>query len=197
MSASLAHTIVEVLMGFKSLKGQLLLDNGRLGGSFFHRTVLLICQHDAEGAFGLVLNRPAGQTLGEALPLNLPERLKDHDLFVGGPVQPQAMSYLHSDSFLPDWNVIQDLKLDHSIDTLVELGESFTPTQQVKVFAGYAGWSAGQLDEEMERDTWLTHPASIDLVFHNAPEELWPLILKKKGWKYRLISQSPEDLSAN
>jgi len=181
----------------KSLKGQLLLDNGRLQGSFFHRTVLLICQHDDEGAFGLVLNRPTGNKVGDALTANLPDTLKTQGLFLGGPVQPQALSFLHSDSFLPDANVMPNLNLDHSLDNLVELGGSFSPTQQIKVFAGYAGWSPGQLDDEMKRNTWLTHPASLELVFHAKPEELWPLILKEKGWQYRLLSQQPEDLSFN
>jgi putative transcriptional regulator len=70
-------------MGFDSLKGQLLLDNGRLQGSFFHRTVLLICQHDADGAFGLVLNRPTGNKVGEAIAADLPARLKEQALFLG------------------------------------------------------------------------------------------------------------------
>jgi putative transcriptional regulator len=184
-------------MEFTSLKGQLLLDNGRLGGSFFHRTVLLICQHDPEGAFGLVLNRPTGQKVGDALTSNLPDAFKTNDLFLGGPVQPQALSYLHSDTYLPDANVMPNLNLDHSIDELIELADSFSSTQRVKVFAGYAGWSPGQLDDEMKRNTWLTHPASLDLVFDTPAGDLWPLILKKKGWKYRLIAQQPEDLSAN
>lgn len=184
-------------MAFKSLKGQLLLDNGRLQGSFFHRTVLLICQHDLDGAFGLVINRSTGNRVGEALTANLSEQLKMQELFLGGPVQPQALSYLHTDDFLPDANVMPNLNLDHSLDNLVELGDSFSATQLVKVFAGYAGWSPGQLDDEMKRDTWLTHPASIELVFHNSPAALWPMILKQKGWKYRLIAQQPEDLSGN
>lgn len=184
-------------MAFTSLKGQLLLDNGRLGGSFFHRTVLIICEHNSEGAFGLVLNRPTGQKVGDALTSNLPDTLKQDELFLGGPVQPQALSYLHSDEYLPDANVIANLNLNHSLDELIELGDSFSATQKVKVFAGYAGWSPGQLDDEMKRNTWLTHPASLELVFHTPPDELWPLILKQKGWKYRLIADQPEDLSAN
>lgn len=184
-------------MAHQSLKGQLLLDNGRLGGSFFHRTVVLICEHNTDGAFGLVLNRPTGQTVGDALTSNLPAQFKANDLFLGGPVQPQALSYLHSDDYLPNANVLPNLHLDHSLEDLVDLADSFSATQRVKVFAGYAGWSPGQLDDEMKRDTWLTHPASLDLVFHTPPGELWPLILKQKGWKYRLIAEQPEDLSEN
>jgi putative transcriptional regulator len=184
-------------MACESLKGQLLLDNGRLQGSFFHRTVLLICQHDDDGAFGLVINRPTGNRVGDALTANLPDTLKTQELFLGGPVQPQALSYLHADNFLPEANVMPNLNLDHSLENLVDLGDSFSTTQQIKVFAGYAGWSPGQLDDEMKRDTWLTHPASLELVFHSDPAELWPMILKQKGWKYRLIAQQPEDLSGN
>jgi len=184
-------------MAFKSLKGQLLLDNGRLNGSFFHRTVLLICQHDEAGAFGLMINRPTGNKVGDALTANLPEPLKTQELFFGGPVQPQALSYLHADDFLPNANVMMNLNLDHSLENLVDLGDSFSKTQQIRVFAGYAGWSAGQLDDEMARDTWLTHPASLELVFDSNPQKLWGFLLRKKGWKYRLIAQQPEDLSLN
>lgn len=181
----------------KSLKGQLLLDNGKLAGSFFHRTVLLICQHDPEGAFGLVLNRNTGTKVGDALVADLPEILKEQPLFLGGPVQPQALSYLHADDFLPEANVLSNLSVGHSLDELQDLSEAFSSTQKLKVFAGYAGWSPGQLDDEMHRDTWLAHPASVDLVFHQEPEKLWQHILAKKGWQYRLLAESPEDASWN
>ena len=182
---------------FKSLRGQLLLDNGTLQGSFFQRSVILICQHDAEGAFGLVLNQATENKVGEALVANIPDTLKDLSLFLGGPVQPQALSYLHSDPFLPDANVMPNLTLGHSVDSLVELGSGFSPARQLRIFAGYAGWSPGQLDDEMRRDTWLTHPASLPLVFDANPGQLWKTILAAKGWKYRLIAESPEDLSWN
>ncbi len=179
------------------LKGQLLLDSGQLLGSFFQRTVVLICQHDAEGAFGLVLNRSTGSNVGEMIVADLPAALKGHPLYLGGPVQPSALSYLHSDAFLADANVMPNLNLGHSVDDLVDLGESFSPTRKLKVFAGYAGWSPGQLEGEMKRKAWLTHPASLELVFDTAPEQLWQEILRRKGGLYRLLAQSPEDLSQN
>jgi putative transcriptional regulator len=181
----------------KYLKGQLLLDSGQLGGSFFQHTVVLICEHNAEGAFGLVLNRPKGQTVGEVLVANLPEVLKESPVYVGGPVQPAALSFLHTDSFLPESNVMPNLSLGHSIDELTDIGESFSPLRKVKLFAGYAGWSPGQLEDEMKRNAWLTHPASLDLLFDITPEKLWRTILDSKGWKYKILSQSPEDLSWN
>ena len=107
------------------------------------------------------------------------------------------MSYLYTDTFIPEANVIPNVEVGHSLDDLVELGETFSPTRIVRVFAGYAGWSSGQLDDEMHRKSWLTHAANIELVFNTKPEELWPMILKQKGWNYRLLAESPEDLSSN
>src|SRR5271154_3128080 len=181
----------------KYLKGQLLLDSGQLNGSFFQRTVVLICQHDAEGALGLVLNRSSGNNLGEMLVADVPDQLKDQPLYLGGPVQLSALSFLHSDNFLPEASVMPNLELGHSLDSLVEIGESFSVTKKVKMFAGYAGWSPGQLEDEMKRKAWLTHPASIDLVFDTEPEQLWQMILRQKGLKYRLIAEMPEDVSLN
>ena len=182
----------------KSLKGQLLLDSGELQGSFFQRTVLLICEHDAKGAFGLILNRSSGNKVGEAIVADLPDPLKESQLYLGGPVQPTALSYLHSDSLIPDAIVLPNLNLGHSLDSLVEIGESFSTAKKVKLFAGYAGWSSGQLEGEMKRKAWLTHPASLELIFDTPPEELWPLVLRRKGgWRNQILAQSPEDLSWN
>lgn len=179
------------------LKGQLLLDSGELRGSFFQRTVILICQHDDEGAFGLVLNRATGSKVGEMIVADLPDVLKEEPLFLGGPVQPTALSFLHSDSFLVDANVMPNLSLGHSLDTLMDMGESFSATRKIKLFAGYAGWGPGQLEDEMKRKAWLTHPATLDLVFGGDTSQLWQSILSKKGWQYRILSQGPDDLSRN
>jgi putative transcriptional regulator len=179
------------------LNGQLLLDSGRLRGSFFQRSVVLICQHDAEGAFGLVLNRATGDKVGDMVVADLPESLKACPLYLGGPVQPSTLSYLHSDEFLPDANVMSNLNLGHSLDELIDIGESFSPTQKIRFFAGYAGWSAGQLEEEMKAEAWLTHPASLELVFSPRPERLWQDILRQKGWRCELLAQMPEDPSLN
>lgn len=181
----------------KYLKGQLLLDSGQLSGSFFQRTVVLICQHDAEGAFGLVLNRSSGNNLGEMIVSDVPDLIRDQPLYLGGPVQLSALSFLHSDIFLPEASVLPNLELGHSLDTLVELGESFSSTRKMKMFAGYAGWSPGQLEDEMKRKAWLTHPASIDLVFDTDSENLWQRIMRQKGLKYRLLAEMPEDVSLN
>jgi putative transcriptional regulator len=182
----------------KYLQGQLLLDSGQLAGSFFQRTVILVCQHDAEGAFGLVLNRDTGNKVGEMIVADLPDTLKESPLYLGGPVQPTALSFLHSDNFIPDANVMPNLSLGHSLDTLVDIGESYSTGKKVKMFAGYAGWGPGQLEDEIKRKAWLMHPASLALVFNTRPDKLWPVILQRKGgWKNKLLANMPQDLSWN
>jgi len=78
------------------------------------------------------------------------------------------------------------------------VGGSYSSAKRVRLFAGYAGWSPGQLENEMKRKAWLTHPASLELVFETPPEKLWQKVLKSKGgWQNRLLSQMPDDLSLN
>jgi len=183
--------------GHKSLQGLLLLDGGKLHGSFFHRSVVLICQHDEEGAFGLVLNQSTENKVGEALVANLSDNIKEQTLFVGGPVQPGVLSFLHSDTAASGGNVMSNLSLGHSLDALMDLSESNPSARKLKLFAGYSGWTAGQLDKEMARKDWLTHPASLELVFHSEPDQLWKTIIRQKDDRTRLLAESPDDLSWN
>ena len=140
------------------LKGKLILDGGKLAGSFFHRTVVLMCSHDAEGAFGLVLNRDTGDKVEDVLAEDVSEQLGGQNVFLGGPVQPGALSYLHTDNYLPEANVLPNLNVDHSLENLLALGDNYSTTQKLRIFAGYSGWSPGQLEDEMKRDSWLVHP---------------------------------------
>ena len=83
------------------------------------------------------------------------------------------------------------------LDELSDIGSSLSPGKKVRLFAGYAGWSPGQLEDEVRRSAWLTHPATIDLVFDNTPAELWKNILRAKGGYYRMLATMPDDLSVN
>lgn len=182
----------------KSLKGKLLLDGGQLKGSFFARTVVLVCQHDADGAFGLVLNRPSGKCAGDVLLADLPEAIEKSPVFVGGPVQTNALSYVHTDAFLPNASILPNLEMGHSLEELLDLGESFSTGRKIRLFAGYSGWAAGQLDNELKAKAWLIHPASLSLVFETPPEALWQTILRQQeDWRCRVLSEMPEDPSLN
>ena len=184
--------------GLKSLQGQLLLDGGNLTGSFFQRSVVLICQHDREGAFGLVLNRKSEGTVGELIVADMPDALRGQAVYLGGPVQASALSYLHADAGLVEGNVFSNVALGHSLETLIELAEACPAGQQLRVFAGYAGWAPGQLEDEMKRGAWVTHPATVDLVFNAEVEALWrEILLSRLEWQLRLLANAPEDLNWN
>lgn len=176
-----------------SLKGYLLLDSGQLRGSFFQRTVVLICQHDAEGAFGLVLNKPSDDIVGDVLLSDVPAQVKNLPLFVGGPVQPTAMSYLHSAYADEEAQVIPGVSIGHSLEALNDLSGQLDKDADIRLFSGYSGWSPGQLEDEMQREAWLTHPATPELIFKVSQTNLWQHVLSLKGWKYKLLSQMPED----
>lgn len=181
----------------KSLRGRLLLDGGNLQGSWFHRSVVLVCQHDAEGAFGLVLNRPSTTQVGEALEGDLPDRLREMPLYVGGPVQPGALSYLLGEVGSSSGSVMPGIELGHSLDDLVEAAAGFSPLRRLAIFAGYSGWSAGQLDDEIARKAWLVLSARFELVFDDNPGTLWRRILRDQGGLFRLLADSPDDLAFN
>ena len=182
----------------ETLAGSLLLAHPAMKDPNFRHSVVLMSAHNAEGAMGVVLNRPLGKAVGDLIIANLPEPLKASPLYLGGPVQPAALSYLHTDQFLPDGSVLPNLALGHSLDELLEIGEKFSPAVKVRMFAGYAGWSPGQLEGEMKRKAWLTHPAVMEYVFDTPPDQLWQKVLHEKGgWKNKLLAQMPEDLSWN
>jgi putative transcriptional regulator len=182
-----------------SLHGQLLLDGGQLTGSEFDRAVVLVCLHDAEGAFGLVLNRLSPRPVGEVVSVDLPAPLAALPLGLGGPVQPDLLTCLARDHrpAAPDEPVVlPGLRLVHQVDRLPPV-EPATAAQRVRFFAGYAGWAPGQLDAELARGAWLTHPATLALVFDPQPDQLWRQILRRKGPRYRLLADSPPDPSRN
>jgi putative transcriptional regulator len=186
----------------RSLKGNLILDSGKLADSPFCRAVVLVCQHDHTGAFGLVLNQPSDHKVGRALEDPLPELLKRLTVFVGGPVQPQALTCLMRVPLVGKGGddesvVLPGLRVTHSLTELGEPRDELPAEKQFKFFAGYSGWSPGQLDNEMKQEAWVTHPSSMDLIFTPRPNELWRKILLAKGPEYRLLAETPEDVSRN
>jgi len=176
----------------KSLKGYLLIDSGILGGSFFERTVVLICEHNSDGAFGLILNKPSPHRVGELTTINLPEEVMNELVYIGGPVQPQALTYLYTTPPSEPGNVLENLSVGHTIEELEGVAASNTTGRHLKLFAGYSGWAPNQLELELKRKYWLILPATIDLVFEIPAEDLWAVALRRRGdWQSILLSYTP------
>lgn len=178
-----------------SLRGHLLLAGPELWDPNFRRTVVLIGHHDDEGAVGVVLNRAADVTVREAVPPLAALVPPDERVFLGGPCQPQAAV------------VVADFEDPDRAEVLALGSIGFLPQEadrdriglihRARVFAGYAGWGAGQLESELAERSWIVEPALPDDVFTSDPEELWSGVLKRKGPAFDLIRMMPIDPSMN
>lgn len=174
----------------ESLSGQLLIASPSMA-DYFRRSVVLVVEHNPEGAFGLVLNRPSESSVGEAVP-DLAELIGDeHALHVGGPVQPNAVTAIGEHADPGDAT-----KLIVGTVGMVDL-DSPPDLNRVRVFAGYAGWGPEQLDAELEQEAWITEPAHPDDAFGPVDEDLWGRVLNRKGAEFALLARMPSDPSLN
>ncbi len=179
-----------------SARGKLLIAGPSLLDPNFWRTVVLVIEHTAEGALGLVLNRPSETTVGEAVP-QLEELVELSDrLFIGGPVQPSAVIVLGEFEDPTDAALL-------AFDDVGVLGTGSTPEESSvglrsgRAFVGHAGWGPGQLDGEIERDDWILEPAILDDAFTAEASDLWSEVLTRKGGNYALLARMPPDPSVN
>lgn len=182
--------------GVESLKGKLLLASPTLLDPNFSRTVVLIAEHDDDGAMGLVLNRPAEATIAEAAP-ELEEIVDGQEpLFVGGPVQPTAVIVLAA--FVEPRSAGLLIRDDVGfLSAQEDLAASRAATERLRVFAGHAGWGPGQLDDELEREDWIVEDPLPEEIFAADPEELWSSVLTRKGGTFALVARMPLDPSLN
>jgi len=179
----------------ESLQGQLLIASPSLLDPNFRRTVVLVTEHKDEGAAGLVLNRPSPAPVAELVP-QLEELADDGDqVWVGGPVQPNAVLVLGE--FLDPGDAAVPLFGSLGFPSLEEPTDVLVATTRRRVFAGYAGWGAGQLEDELSREDWILEPSQPDDAFTEAPGELWADVLRRKGGVYELVARMPEDPSVN
>jgi putative transcriptional regulator len=177
------------------LTGQLLISNSNLFDPNFRRTVVLIGHHDDDGAVGVVLNQPLGVTVREAVP-PLSGLVGDQEpLFDGGPVEPSSVVVL-ADFIDPSRAELLAIGTIGFLPPASEgdLGEAI---RRARVYAGYAGWGPGQLEAELEDDSWVSAPALPGDVFHTEPTRLWEDVLRRLGHGYDMLRLMPRDPSMN
>ena len=179
----------------ESLRGRLLISSGGLYDPNFRHTVVLVGEHDADGALGVVLNRALNVTVEQAVPPLNDLVPPGEPLFQGGPVQLDSPLLLAE---LADPELL-DILVFGSVGFLAgEVSADIQPSiLRARVFTGYSGWGPGQLEAEMAVDSWIIEPARADDVFTDAPDLLWCRVLKRKGPEYRMLSRMPHDPSMN
>jgi putative transcriptional regulator len=179
-----------------SVRGQLLIAAPGLLDPNFWRTVVLVVEHSDEGALGLVLNRPSETIVGEASAELGALVEADELLFIGGPVQPSAVIVLaqFEDPNEAALTAFDDVGVVRTGSPLEDVAAG---VRQARAFAGHAGWGAGQLDAELERDDWILETAQLDDAFSDEPRDLWSSVLTRKGGSYALVARMPADPSSN
>jgi putative transcriptional regulator len=179
----------------ESLRGHLLVASPGLLDPNFRRAVILVTEHTEEGAAGLVLNRPSPVEVSAAVPQLEPVVDDGDQVWVGGPVQPEAVLVLGE--FLDADDAAVPLFGSLGFPSLAEPEEIVPATTRRRVFAGYAGWGGGQLESELADEDWILEPARADDAFTEEPEELWRDVLRRKGGVYELVARMPEDPRVN
>ena len=163
----------------------------------FKRTVVLLVEHGEEGSIGFVLNRRIDKTIDEIVELTTRHNAP---VFLGGPVEQNTLHYIHQlGEELPGSKEILDgvfwggdfEALNKKIAS-GEIGE-----RDILFFVGYSGWGNSQLEDELERKSWIVAPGNTDFVFQENYDDLWRQILKSMGTRYGVIANYPEDPRLN
>lgn len=179
-----------------SLRGKCLIASPALVDPNFARSVVLIAEHNDDGAMGLILNRPTDAVVAEAVEELAGVVLPGEQVFVGGPVQEGSVMVLaeFDDPLQAAAVVLDDVGF---LPADAELAELSGRTRRARVFAGHSGWGPGQLDGELEEGSWIVGDVTADDVFSEEPDELWATALQRKGGAYALLAKMPSDPSLN
>lgn len=178
-----------------NLSGHFLIAMPNMVDPYFAKTLAYICQHNEEGALGVVINRPLDLTLGGLfeqvdIPLTRDDSLGEAPVYFGGPVQMDRGFVLHAPS--GEWQssivVGEDLALTTSRDILFAIGRGEGP-EQLLVTLGYAGWGAGQLEKELAENAWLTVPAQRDIMFRMGNDERLAAAMGMLGVDFASLSE--------
>jgi putative transcriptional regulator len=181
-----------------SLRGQLLIASPKIVDPNFRRVVVYMAEHTDEGAMGVVINRPAETTVLEAVPdLRWLAGADDEAVWVGGPVAPASVIVLAEFEDPANAALVIDGDLGF-VPAEIEDRDAFAAgVRRTRIFAGHAGWGPGQLESEMEEDSWIVERAQRGDVFTDDPDGLWSRVLRRKGRDYVLLATMPMDPSLN
>lgn len=189
-----------VIPGATPTKGRLLVATPPLDDPNFDRAVIYVLEHQADGALGVVVNRPSDEELDEPLDRWIDLQSAPATVFEGGPVEPNALIAL----------ALSNVELDEPTDELAPISgrvasadlstdPAFVAGQvsAVRIFRGYAGWGPGQLEGELEAGAWLILDAEPDDLFDDHPDLLWRTVLRRQPGRLAWLAEAPDDLSAN
>lgn len=177
-------------------KGKFLIAEPFLGDTNFERSVVLLCEHNENGSFGLVMNQKSNLNLGDVM-----ENIYgDMPLYVGGPVEQNTLHYIHRlgsqiNNSIAIGNGIYWSGDFEEIRTLINIGK--ITEKDIRFFLGYSGWGNGQLMNEMKQNSWIVSDADAAFIFDTPNEQFWRAVLKRMGGEYKVLSNYPTDPRLN
>ncbi len=176
-------------------KGDILLAEPFLADPNFERSVVLMCESQENGAFGLVFNRPAKVRIED----NDNIFLEENPLYVGGPVEQNTLHFIHTFDFLENSIELKDgVYWSGNYEQLKALhAQGKIHDGNCRFFVGYSGWGNEQLKNEIDQNSWVIARTNLQKLFTIEPEKLWKDILKSMGQKYEVLSNYPKDPRLN
>lgn len=178
-------------------RGRLLISEPFLADPNFERTVVLLCEHNEEGSFGFVVNKPSLLKIGEVMDVigSIDDRV-----FVGGPVQQDTLHFLHRKTSLDKAVQIRDeIYWGGDFESLVSsIDTAEIKSSDVRFYLGYSGWSSGQLESELQEDSWIVCDyVTDDLLFDTEPTLMWKKALDNMGGRFSVYANYPVDPRLN
>lgn len=181
---------------YRPEKGCFLISEPHLPDNNFDRSVIYLCEHNEKGSFGLVLNKPSEFNLCDLIPqVDL-----DFEVGIGGPVENNTLHFLHRNSPTIESIVTvgENIKWGGDYEQILEwvrIGES---ENDILFFMGYSGWSEGQLQEEIDRNSWIVFPnATEQMLFDIRKKNLWKAVLYEMGGRFSVFANYPSDPRLN
>lgn len=178
-------------------KGDLMISEPFLPDPNFERTVILVCEHNEQGSFGFVLNKPSVLKLSDVM-----EEIDGFEsmIHVGGPVQQDTLHFIHRiDKLEGGEEISEGVRWGGNFEQLkIMIGLEQVDEKDIIFFLGYSGWGEGQLQDEIKEKSWIIHKSvTPQQVFDKDPKSLWRDILKEMGGKYKMFSNYPTDPRLN
>jgi putative transcriptional regulator len=181
---------------YKPEKGCLLISEPHLPDNNFERSVIYLCEHNEKGSFGLVLNKSSNFKLNELVPqIDL-----EFAVGIGGPVENNTLHFLHrnNESIESSVQVGENINWGGNYDQVIDWLSNGGSKNDICFFVGYSGWSEGQLEEEIEHNSWIVFPnATEQLVFNTRKNNLWKAVLNEMGGRFSIFANYPSDPRLN
>lgn len=174
-------------------EGRILISEPSLFNDYFHRSVILLADHNENGSFGIIINKPTDYKVKDVIK-GFPEF--DNDVFIGGPIKPDNLFVIHTlgKKIENSVKISPNLYWGGNFDTITKMiSENLIQPNQIRFCVGYAGWTPNQLADEIKQKSWIVENTTSKEIFNTKPEEFWPNKMKSFGYKYAIWANVPSN----